>query len=250
MQIKWQNIDNLIPYERNAKLHPDSQVARIARSIEEFGFRNPVLLDGQGEIIAGHGRILGAKRAGLTEVPTIDASDMTPEQVRAYRIADNKLAESDWSLSALSEELMDLQGLDFDLTLLGFDDDKLTELMVDPENKGLTNPDTVPGTPKTPKTKAGDVWLLDNHRLVCGDCCEFDLVSRLFAGKTARLLLTDPPYNVNYGEKATYLANGRGGQKRNIKNDHMKDEAFAAFLRDVFASCFAVLAPGDRKSVV
>ncbi len=115
MEITYRSIDDLIPYERNAKLHPDSQVARIAKSIEEFGFRNPVLVDGKSEIVAGHGRVLGAKRAGLTEVPTIDASDLTPEQVRAYRIADNKLAESGFYESLMQQEILELQGKGIDL---------------------------------------------------------------------------------------------------------------------------------------
>lgn len=132
MEITYRSIDNLIPYKRNAKLHPDSQVAKNARSIQEFGFRNPVLVDGQGEIIAGHGRMLAAKTLGMEQIPTIDASDMTPEQVRAYRIADNKLVESGWDQGLLKVEVGGLQDAGFDVELLGFANSEIENLLQDP----------------------------------------------------------------------------------------------------------------------
>ncbi|MHB1266406.1 MAG: site-specific DNA-methyltransferase [Acidithiobacillus ferriphilus] len=234
--IKTVSVDVLIPYARNARTHSDAQVAQIAASIKEFGWTNPVLVDGENGIIAGHGRILAARKMGLKTVPVIELSHLTDTQKRAYILADNQLAlNAGWDTELLQIELTDLDGLDFDLSLLGFDADFMDGLLeVLPE--GLVDPDECPEAPEEPVTKPGDVWICGKHRLMCGDSTSIEAVENLMDGQLADMLLTDPPYNVAY----------EGGTKESltISNDSMADDDFRQFLRDAFVAADTAMKPG------
>jgi len=199
MKIQEVAVDKLIPYAKNSRTHSPEQVAQIAASIKEFGFRNPILVDGVG-IIAGHGRLMAAQKLGLDQVPTIDCSDMTESQKKAYIIADNKLAmNAGWDNAMLTIELQDLEDEGFDLSLTGFDDKELDALLnVIEGTDGLTDEDAVPDVPEEPKTKLGDIYILGNHRLMCGDSTSIDAVEKLLESQKADLLFTDPPYGVSY----------------------------------------------------
>lgn len=198
MQIKEVAVDKLIPYAKNSRTHSPEQVAQIAASIKEFGFRNPILVDGIG-IIAGHGRLMAAQKLGLDQVPTIDCSDMTESQKKAYIIADNKLAlNAGWDNAMLTIEMQELEDEGFDLSLLGFDDKELNALLQPEIVEGLTDEDAVPDVPEEPKTKLGDIYILGNHRLMCGDSTSIDAVDKLMDGKKADMVFTDPPYGVSY----------------------------------------------------
>ena len=233
MQIKEVAVDKLIPYAKNSRTHSPEQVGQIAASIKEFGFRNPILVDNL-TLIAGHGRLLAAQKLGLDTVPTIDCSDMSESQKKAYIIADNKLAmNAGWDTAMLTLEMQELQEEGFDLELLGFDDKELNALLEPEVNEGLTDEDAVPETPLEPKTKLGDIYILGNHRLMCGDSTNIDAVEKLTDG-LVDILVTDPPYNVNY--------EGSNGLK--IQNDSMGDEQFRQFLRDAFVAANAVMKQG------
>jgi DNA modification methylase len=198
MEIKQIEVSKLIPYANNSRTHDDAQVAQIASSIKEFGFRNPILVDGLG-IIAGHGRLMAARKLGLDKVPTIDCSDMTETQKKAYIIADNKLAlNSGWDTNLLSLELEQLDEDGFNLELLGFDSKELDALLAPEVVEGLTDEDAVPDVPDEPKTKLGDIYILGNHRLMCGDSTSIDAVEKLMDGNKADMVFTDPPYGVDY----------------------------------------------------
>ena len=195
--IEYRALADLVPYARNSRTHSDEQVAQIAGSIKEFGFTNPVLIDGEGGIIAGHGRVLAARKLSMESVPCIVLDYLTEAQKRAYVIADNKLAlNAGWDDEMLALELGELEGMDFDLSLTGFDEDDLENLMhLDPEpEEGLTDEDAVPEAPEQPVTVEGDVWVLGNHRLMCGDSTSIDAVDKLMAGQNADLCFTSPPY--------------------------------------------------------
>jgi len=197
-QIEARSIDSLIPYANNSRTHSDAQVSQVAASIKEFGFTNPVLIDEQGGIIAGHGRVMAAKKLGLAEVPCIVLDGLSEAQKKAYIIADNKLAlNSGWDADMLKVEMERLGELGFDLSLTGFDDIELGELLGEPEQiEGLTDEDEVPEAPETPVSVLGDVWLLGNHRLMCGDSTSIDAVEKLMDGQKADMVFTDPPYGM------------------------------------------------------
>jgi DNA modification methylase len=197
MKIQEVAVNKLIPYAKNSRTHSPEQVGQIAASIKEFGFRNPILVDGVG-IIAGHGRLMAAQKLGLDQVPTIDCSDMTESQKKAYIIADNKLAlNAGWDNAMLTIEMQELEDEGFDLTLLGFDDKELNALLQPEIVEGLTDEDAVPDVPVEPKTKLGDIYILGNHRLMCGDSTSIDAVEKLVADTTIDLCYTDPPYGIN-----------------------------------------------------
>ena len=236
MKIQDVAVNKLIPYAKNSRTHSPEQVGQIAASIKEFGFRNPILVDGVG-VIAGHGRLMAAQKLGLDKVPTIDCSDMTESQKKAYIIADNKLAlNAGWDTAMLTIEMQELEDEGFDLTLLGFDDKELNALLQPEIVEGLTDEDAVPETPLEPKTKLGDIYILGNHRLMCGDSTSIDSVEKLMDGQLADQLVTDPPYNIAY----------EGGSKKReqIKNDEMADEEFRQFLKDVYIAANAVMKAG------
>ena len=226
----------LIPYARNARTHSDAQVAQIAASIREFGFTNPILIDGDRGVIAGHGRLLAARQLGMTEVPTLELGHLTPAQRRAYVLADNRLALSaGWDEDLLRIELGDLQADGFDLTLTGFDLDEIAGFLAEPIG-GLTDPDDVPVAPEVPVSRMGDVWLLGRHRLVCGDSTDPVTVERALNGVRPHLMVTDPPYGVEY-DPAWRNRAGLGMTQRTgkVENDDRADwrEAWALFPGDV-----------------
>ena len=225
MKIQEVAVNKLIPYAKNSRTHSPEQVGQIAASIKEFGFRNPILVDGVG-IIAGHGRLLAAQKLGLDQVPTIDCSDMTDSQKKAYIIADNKLAlNAGWDNAMLTIELQDLEDEGFDLTLTGFDDKELDALLnVIEGTDGLTDEDAVPETPIEPKTKLGDIYILGNHRLMCGDSTSIDAVEKLLQSQKADLLFTDPPYGVSY----------EGGHNKKKRQGIIADTLQGEDLTDLF----------------
>ena len=198
MKIEFVKLGELQPYKNNPKLHPLSQVERIANSIGEFGFLVPVLVDSDRNIIAGHGRVLAAEKLGLEQIPVIRVEHLSKDQVRAYRIADNKLTESGWDLGLLESELDSLRDIGFDVDLTGFGDIELGELFpVEPESEdfdvGVAMDDE-----RTPRVQVGELWVLGDHRLLCGDSTKSKDVKRLMGGKKADMVFTDPPYNANY----------------------------------------------------
>jgi DNA modification methylase len=199
MQVKQVKVESLIPYARNSRTHSDAQIAQIAASIKEFGWTNPILVDGTNGIIAGHGRLLAARKLGYTEVPVIELENMTESQKKAYVIADNQLAmNAGWDTSMLTLELGDLKEAGFSLDILGFDPKELDTLLEPEQVDGLTDEDAVPDIPEEPITKLGDIYQLGNHRLMCGDSTSIDAVEKLMDGQKADMVFTDPPYGVDY----------------------------------------------------
>ena len=242
LTIQYRQVTDLIPYARNSRTHTDEQVAQIAGSIREFGWTNPVLIDGDAGIIAGHGRVLAAQRLGLKEVPTIQLDHMTEAQRRAYVIADNKLAlNAGWDNALLKIELGELQGLEFDLALMGFDQAELEALLAPAATEGLTDPDETPEPPAQPVTVLGDVWLLAAHRIVCGDSTTVEAVDACLNGVKPHLMVTDPPYGVEYDadwrNKALRADGSADGGRAigKVENDDKADwsEAWALFPGDV-----------------
>jgi DNA modification methylase len=214
----------LIPYAKNSRTHSDEQVAQVAASIKEFGFTNPILIDSQNAIIAGHGRLKASQRLGLSEVPCIRLEHLTESQKRAYVIADNKLAlNAGWDDELLALELGDLKDDGFDISLTGFTDEELKSLVIPEEVEGLTDEDDVPEIPEEPVTKEGDVWILGNHRLMCGDSTSIDAVEKLMDGAKADCLFTDPPYGYKYE------SNHQDKHKMLMNDDVMLDFAPAAY---------------------
>ena len=227
IQIEKISIDALIPYARNSRTHSDAQVAQIAASIKEFGFTNPVLIDEDGGIIAGHGRTLAARKLGLSEVPCLRLSYLSEAQKKAYVIADNKLAlNAGWDDEMLKVELSELKDLDFDLSLIGFDADELANLLELEQVEGLTDEDEVPELPETPVTVEGDVWILGNHRLMCGDSTSIDAVEKLMNGVYPDLIHTDPPYGMNAVSKSSVLKANYGTDILGDDNPDVAKDAF------------------------
>jgi site-specific DNA-methyltransferase (adenine-specific) len=236
MQIKEVAVDKLIPYAKNSRTHSPEQVGQIAASIKEFGFRNPILVDNL-TLIAGHGRLLAAQKLGLDTVPTIDCSDMSESQKKAYIIADNKLAmNAGWDTAMLTLEMQELQEEGFDLELLGFDDKELNALLEPEVVQGLTDEDAVPETPKEASTKLGDIYILGKHRLMCGDSTSITDMEKLIDEQPVDMCLTDPPYNVAY--------EGATKEKLTIINDSMGNDEFRQFLRDAFVAADTVMKQG------
>ena len=217
MKISEIKISILTEYDKNSRTHSDEQVTQIAKSITEFGFTNPVLTDGENGIIAGHGRVMAARKLGMDTVPCIELAGLSDTQKRAYIIADNKLAlNASWDDKLLALELTELKELDFDLELTGFTQDELDALTAT-EVEGLTDEDAVPEPPAIPITKLGDVWLLGKHRVMCGDSTSIDAVEKLMDGTYPDLVHTDPPYGMNAVTKSGVLS-------KNYKTDIMGDD--------------------------
>ncbi|MCG3138811.1 MAG: hypothetical protein HJJLKODD_02680 [Phycisphaerae bacterium] len=276
MQIEMKSVSEIKPYDHNPRIN-DHAVAAVADSIREFGFRQPIVVDTDGVIIIGHTRWKAAQQLGLEKVPVHVASELTPAQARAYRIADNKLAElAEWDLQMLTVELGELQKLEFDLDFLGFSFAELEKLLGAEihGSTGATDPDAVPQPPDEAITQPGDLWILGNHRLLCGDSSKTEDVDRLLNGATTQLVNTDPPYNVkveprsnnaiaaglsSFGEPGLQNHQGfdvaRQGTKkatteklrpkdRPLANDFVSDEAFEQMLHAWFGNIARVLDPG------
>ncbi|MGG6831947.1 UNVERIFIED_CONTAM: site-specific DNA-methyltransferase [Streptococcus canis] len=232
MQYYLANVSDLIPYIRNARTHSESQVAQIAASIKEFGFLSPILIAEDNTILAGHGRLAAARKLGLKQVPCVKESHLTETQRRAYIIADNKLSlNAGWDEDMLAIELSELQGADFDLDLLGFDESELASLFEEDKEVKDDDFDVEEELEKPTFSKTGDIWTLGRHRLICGDSIKEETYRILMEGKKANLVVTDPPYNVNY--------EGSAGK---IKNDNMANDKFYNFLFDAFSNMEKVMA--------
>jgi DNA modification methylase len=235
LRIEHRAVGDLIPYARNARTHSEAQIALIAGSIREYGFTNPVLVDGENGIIAGHGRVVAARTLGLATVPVIELAHLTEAQKKAYILADNRLAEqAGWDSALLALELGDLSDLGVDLGTLGFDAGEIDALL----NRGQPDPreEETPEPPEVPVSRLGDVWVLGRHRLICGDSTDPATVERVLAGVRPHLMVSDPPYGVNYDPDWRNRA-GASETKRTGKvlNDHRADwrEAWALFPGDV-----------------
>lgn len=230
MEIVYKKINKLKPYENNSRTHDESQIKQICKSIKEYGWTNPVLIDENNMIIAGHGRVEGGKKLNIKEVPCIVLSGLTEAQKKAYVIADNKMAlNAGWNEELLKNELENLKELDFDLELTGFNIDELDELFKeDEEEQEIVEDDFDIEPPEKPKAKLGDIYQLGNHRLMCGDSTKLEDVEKLMNGNKADMVFTDPPYNIAYsGIK----------DKRTIENDKMNDEDFVNFLEKSIMKC-------------
>ena len=220
-------VENLSVYVNNSRTHSTEQVKQISNSIKEFGFTNPLLIDKNKEIIAGHGRLMAAKQLGLDKVPCIELSNLSEKQKKAYVIADNQLAlNAGWNESILSMEIGDLSDNNFDISLLGFNDLDLNKYLLK-EFEGLTDEDEVPEPPKEPVTKLGDIWQLGNHKLMCGDSTMVDNLDKLCT-EQADMIFTDPPYNVAF--------NGRSGKFDVIKNDNLEENEFNNFIDTILSN--------------
>jgi DNA modification methylase len=273
MRIENCNVRDVKPYPNNPRIN-DAAVDSVANSIREFGFRQPIVVDSDGVIICGHTRFKAAQKLGLEKVPVHVAKDLSPEQIKAYRIADNKTAElAEWNYDLLPIELADLQACNYDLGLLGFDQDELAKLLNPELNEGLTDPDDIPAPPDAAITQPGDLWLLGNHRLLCGDSSNPEHLDRLLGGQTIQLVNMDPPYNVKVEPRsnnaiaaglssfqgathhqsmdvARHPAKSKPTQKklrakdRPLANDFVSDEEFDRLLDAWFGNAARVLDEG------
>jgi len=271
--IELRAIDSIRPYEHNPRKN-DSAVDAVATSLREFGFRQPIVVDAEGVIIAGHTRYKAALKLGLAKVPVHVATDLTPEQVRAYRLADNKTGElATWDFEILPIELAALQEAGYELDILAFDDKELAQLLDTDVQQGLTDPDAVPEPPDEAITRRGDIWLLGDHRLMCGDSASAEDVDRLLDGATIQLCNTDPPYGVRveprsnnaiaaglssfqgtrhhqrfdverHPEKAEATHQKMRAKDRPLVNDFVSDEEFDRLLDAWFGQIARVLEPG------
>ncbi len=273
MRIERWNIDRVKPYDNNPR-NNDGAVDAVANSIREYGFRQPLVVDTDGVIICGHTRYKAAQQLGLDKVPVHVAKDLTPEQIRAYRIADNKTGElATWNLDLLPLELGELEAGDYDLSLLGFNAEELAQLMDPGVKEGLTDPDDIPEPPDEAITQPGDLWILGDHRLLCGDSSKPEDVDRLLNGASIHLCNTDPPYNVKveprsnnaiaaglssfqgtkhhqkfdverHPEKAKPTQKKLRAKDRPLENDFMSDADFDVMLHAWFGNIGRVLLPG------
>lgn len=231
MQIETVAVDRLIPYARNSRTHSEAQVAQIAASIREFGFTNPVLIDADGGIIAGHGRVMGARQLAMAEVPCIRLGHLTEAQRRAYVIADNKLAaNAGWDEEMLGLELRELMAEGYDVGLTGFELKEIDALLADMDatKDGKTDPDSAPPVQPEAVTRQGDVWVMGRHRIMCGDSTDAGSVALLMDGAKAALMQTDPPYGIAYVQNTK--SKGQGGTHADIENDDLDGEKLQAFL--------------------
>jgi len=235
--VEYRKVEALIPYARNAKQHTDAQVAQIAASIREFGWGAPILVDGKNNVIAGHGRLLAARKLGMDEVPVVPMSHLTDTQRRALILADNKIGENaSWDDELLGLELTELRELGFNLDLTGFSPEEWDALINGDEAKaGLTDDDAVPEVPETPVSKTGDVWVLGEHKLLCGDATKAQDYAALLGDELVDMTFTDPPYNVNYANSAKDKLRGKN---RAILNDNL-GEGFGQFLHDACSNILA-----------
>lgn len=238
-ELKLINIDELIPYANNARTHSKDQINKLRSSLREFGFINPILIDKDYNILAGHGRVMAAREEGIKEVPCVLVEHLTEAQKKAYILADNRLAmDAGWDDEMLALELENLKELDFDMDLTGFDAAEIDELFSNIHDKDVQDDDFDVDAALGEDTisKQGDIWLLGRHRLICGDSTKAEIYEKLMEGKKANLCVTDPPYNVNYTAGSE--------NERKIKNDNMEDKNFYEFLLASFKNIFNSLDDG------
>lgn len=249
LSIEYRPLDNLVPYTNNARTHSEAQLGQIAASIKEFGFTNPILVDGANGVIAGHGRILAARALGMDSLPCVELAGLSDTQKRAYILADNKLAlNAGWDAELLGLELKELDAEGFDVSLIGFSDEEMAVLT--DKTEGLTDPDAAPEAPVNPVSVLGDVWTLGKHRIICGDSCSATDVGKVLGDVKPMLMVTDPPYGVEYDanwRNEADRANGKPSGHRaigKVNNDDQVDwtEAWALFPGEVayvwYASCY------------
>ncbi|MGE3990875.1 site-specific DNA-methyltransferase [Pseudorhodoplanes sp.] len=232
-KVERRPIDALVPYARNARTHSEAQVDQIAASIREWGWTSPVLITEENTIIAGHGRVRAARKLGLSDVPVMVATGWSKAQIQAYALADNKLAlNAGWDEALLALEIEELQGAGFEIELIGFDDAEIASICA-PVVTGLTDPDEVPEPPANPVARAGDLWILGRHRLLCGDSTRAADVKKVLGGVQPHLMVTDPPYGVEYdpGWRATAGVKQNKEKLGKVANDNRADwrEAWALF---------------------
>lgn len=230
MNIIEKPINEVIPYEKNPRIN-DNAVPAVMKSIEEFGFKVPIVIDKNGTIVTGHTRLKAAKKLGMKTVPCIVADDLTPEQIKAFRLADNKVAEAaEWDMELLNEELDGIIDIDMsDFNFGDINDSPSSEDVVEDDGENIE-------LPSEPKTRLGDIWMIGRHKLMCGDATSEDVLKRLMGGDKADMYLTDPPYNVAY--------EGKTEDKLTIQNDSMEDSAFYQFLVDSFVAADSVMNEG------
>lgn len=230
MNIIEKPINEVIPYEKNPRIN-DNAVPAVMKSIEEFGFKVPIVIDKNGTIVTGHTRLKAAKKLGMKTVPCIVADDLTPEQIKAFRLADNKVAEAaEWDMELLNEELDGIVDIDMsDFNFSDITDSPSSEDVVEDDDENIE-------LPSEPKTRLGDIWVIGRHKLMCGDATSEDVLKRLMGGDKADMYLTDPPYNVAY--------KGKTEDKLTIQNDSMEDSAFYQFLVDSFVAADSVMNEG------
>ena len=238
-ELKLIGIDELIPYANNARTHSKNQINKLRSSLREFGFINPILIDKDYNILAGHGRVMAAKEEGIKEVPCVLVEHLTEGQKKAYILADNRLAmDAGWDDELLALELENLKELDFDMDLTGFDAAEIDELFSNIHDKDVQDDDfdVEAALEEEPISKQGDIWILGRHRLICGDSTKAETYEELMEGNKANLCVTDPPYNVNYTAGSE--------NERKIKNDNMEDKNFYEFLLASFKNIFNSLEDG------
>ncbi len=224
MQIKLAEISNIKPYENNPRKLSEQAIEKVAMSLKEYGFRQPIVVDKDMVIVAGHTRFRASKKLGLKQVPISVIDNLSEEQINAYRIADNRTAEeSEWDNELLKMEIKELEAKDFKLDLLGFNDEQLNNILFE-EKQGLTDEDEVPETPEEPISKLGDIWKLGNHRVMCGDSTKNEDFDKLMQNEKANVVYTDPPYNINYGN-----IKHEKFKMRDIKNDSMDKFQYREF---------------------
>ena len=236
MEIKTVKINELKPHPKNPRVHPDSAIDKLVRSIKEFGWTNPVLVSADGYVLAGHARLKAAEKAGISEVPVVYLP-LEGAKAEAYLIADNRLQdETDWDYAKLKDLLEELDTGEFDLELTGFGMDEIEDLIAQLHVPEEIIEDEVPEPPEEPKAKPGDIYQMGKHRLMCGDSTKLEDVKKLMGGELADMVFTDPPYNVDY--------TGGTNEALKIKNDNMDDSTFYNFLHDAFGCMLEVTKPG------
>jgi DNA modification methylase len=228
MQIKLAEISTIKPYENNPRKLSEQAIQKVAMSLKEYGFRQPIVVDKNMVIVAGHTRYRASKKLGLKQVPISVIDNLSEEQINAYRIADNRTAEeSEWDNELLKIEIKELEAKDFKLDLLGFNDEQLNDILFE-EKQGLTDEDEVPESAEEPISKLGDIWKLGNHRLMCGDSTIIDQIDKLTEKQKPDMIFTDPPYNVAF--------NGRSGKFDVIKNDNLEESEFNNFIDTIISN--------------
>lgn len=235
MKVKTVAISEVIPYARNPRKNADA-IAKVAGSLNEYGWQQPIVVDRDMVVIAGHTRLEAARTLGMEKVPVQIADDLTDAQVKAYRIADNRVSqEAEWDIDLLKIELADLNGLDFDLLLTGFDEDELNGMLMEAVEEGLTDEDAAPEPPADPLSVRGDVWQLGSHRVMCGDSTSVDDFEKLMDGQKSDMIFTDPPYGMSYGGGRAAGSTKKGAKVKAhgmIKNDDLQGESLVQLVAD------------------
>lgn len=244
LEIEYLDPAELLPYARNARTHSPTQVAKIAASIKEFGFNNPILLDSGNGVVAGHGRLLAAQKLKMDRVPCVRLEHLSETQKKAYILADNRLAlDAGWDQDLLALELQELSASEFDLNLIGFDAKEIGELLAHEVKPGETEADAIPDIPATSISVLGDIWKCGNHLVICGDSADVKVLEQLCGDHKADMIMTDPPYGVDF-ERGKFQGNNDAPKFAPIANDKLKGESLIEFIRSVFAAAYAVTKDG------